>query len=92
MSGVERLPHDLPADHREHICHVLRLFVVLRVSSLGLDLASAPAPVRAVAAGRGMRLAVRDLWLVGTWVGLTPDELTRAAQRACGMASGREAA
>lgn len=92
MSAPASLPEDLPADHREHICHVLRLFVVLRVSSLGLDMSDAPAPVRAMAAGRGHRLALRDLWTVGTWAGLTPAELTRAAQRACGTASGRAAA
>ena len=90
MSGAA--PAGVPADHREHICHVLRLFVVLRVAALGLDLADAPPAVRIVAAGRGMRLPDTGLWIAGTWVGLTPAELTRAAQRACGTASGRAAA
>jgi hypothetical protein len=65
---------------REHICHVLRLFVTLRASALGLDLAEAPQPVRAVHAGRGARLDDRALWMVGAWVGLSEMELRRAAR------------
>lgn len=79
------LPAEFPAptpDERAHITRVLRLYVAVQRVGRADGLASAPAPVRALAAGRFV--STRGLWLVGLWCGLLPRDLMRAARRACG--------